>query len=30
MSIEYHTGYCKSCDEDRKLERKKPNHTLHF
>ena len=30
MSIEYHTGYCKSCDADRKLERKTPNHILHF
>ena len=30
MSMEYHTGYCKSCDADRKLERKTPNHILHF
>lgn len=30
MSIEYHTGYCESCDSDRKLERKTPNHILHF
>lgn len=30
MSVEYHTGYCKSCDADRKLERKTPNHILHF
>lgn len=30
MSVEYHTGYCKNCDADRKLERKTPNHILHF
>ncbi|MDC0932430.1 hypothetical protein OAR97_01150 [Arcobacteraceae bacterium] len=30
MSLEYRTGFCSDCDADRKLERKKPNHILHF
>jgi len=30
MSLEYHTGYCNNCQADHKLERKKPNHILHF
>ena len=30
MSLEYRTGFCPDCDADRKLERKKPNHILHF
>ena len=30
MSLEYRTGYCPDCKADRKLERKKPNHILHF
>jgi hypothetical protein len=30
VSLEYRTGFCPDCDADRKLERKKPNHILHF
>jgi len=30
MGLEYRTGYCPDCEADRKLERKKPNHILHF
>ena len=30
MSLEYSMGYCPDCDSDKKLERKKTNHILHF
>lgn len=30
MSLEYSTGFCKVCNEQKKLERKMPNHILHL
>ena len=30
MGMEYSSGFCKNCNADRKLERKTPNHILHF
>ncbi|MFK5937704.1 MAG: hypothetical protein QM497_04815 [Sulfurimonas sp.] len=30
MGLEYNNGYCGICKETRKIERKTPNHVLHF
>lgn len=30
MGIEYSSGFCKKCNEQKKLIRKTPNHILHF
>lgn len=30
MSLQYKTGYCRSCDSHRKVERPGAHHILHF